>query len=123
MHTVVQISSDQAKIQTRYMSDSLDSAIDNRYQHIVVLTHVPPWQATHVYNGAPGSAEAAPWFVSPLMAELLESVADANPHIDFTVLCGHTHGRTSYRARFNMICKVAGADYGCPTVEDVLEIE
>lgn len=100
----------------------LRDAVGMGFKEIVVLTHVPPWSAAHVHEGRPGSLNAMPWFTSKLMGDALEEFAEKHSDVNFTVLCGHTHGRTTVRVSDNVICHVGHSDYVNPDVQFVLDV-
>ena len=70
---------------------------------------------------APGEPSHLPHFTNVAMGESLRKIARAWPRKKFLVICGHTHERFSWQAEENLIVKVAGARYGDPAVEEVLE--
>ena len=61
-----------------------------RYQHVFVLTHVPPWREACWYQGQISNDEWLPHFTCLAMGEAIESVAREYPDRQLTVLCGHT---------------------------------
>jgi predicted MPP superfamily phosphohydrolase len=93
-----------------------------KYKNIVILTHVPPWQEAHIHEGRPGGDQAAPWFTSKIMGDMLEGAAKKYPDVEFTVLCGHTHGRTDVQISQNLTCRVGGADYIKPEIQFVVDV-
>jgi len=121
MQDIIDVSQEHLRGEIAHMHSAIKEAVKT-HRSIIVCTHVPPWQETHVYNGATGEPEGAPWFTSPTMATLLERAADAYPTNSFTVLCGHTHGKISYQVRNNMVCHVAHAEYGDPKIESMLSL-
>ena len=122
MSVVCNISSRLANDAVEKLKTSIESAVTN-HQNVIVCTHVPPWEKAHYHEGRLGDANALPWFVSKVMGDMLESMADANPHVNFTVLCGHTHGKCELNVRDNMTCYVGGAEYGGPTLQSVIGVK
>jgi Icc-related predicted phosphoesterase len=88
---------------------------------IVVATHVPPFPEASRHEGKPGEPSHLPHFCNVAMGESLRKIARTWPHKRFLVLCGHTHERFGCQPEDNLIVKVAGARYGQPAVEEVLE--
>ena len=92
------------------------------HKNIVVLTHYPPFAKAHVYQGKQGDDNAMPWFVSKMMGDMLLDAARSFPQHTFTVLAGHTHGKTTYSPMNNLIVHVGGAEYNQPGLQGCLEL-
>lgn len=92
------------------------------HKNVIVLTHVPPFQQAHVHEGRPSERTITPWFTSGMMGAMLLDAARSFPTVRFMVLCGHTHGMTSYEAASNLVVHVGGADYGRPQLQRVIEV-
>jgi len=90
------------------------------YDNIIILTHVPPWQEAHVHGGTRGDAMALPWYTSKMMGQLIESAAKTYENVKFTVLSGHTHGRTRVDIGKNITCYVGHADYVNPQIQRII---
>ncbi len=93
------------------------------HKNIIVATHFPPFKESHVYGGKIGDDNAQPWYTSKMTGDVLLSAAKAYADVDFTVLCGHTHG--FYVGDFlpNLHVKVAGAQYGRPGLASMIEVK
>jgi len=102
---------------------SLSAAIEQGFSSVIVATHIPPFDEVAVHEGRPQHDYARPWYVSKATGDVLDSVAEENPQVNFTVLCGHTHSRNSIIRAPNMIAKAAQSNYGFPEVECVIEID
>lgn len=89
---------------------------------IIVATHVPPFKEAHVYNGRTADDNAQPWYTNKLLGDMLLDAAKAYPKIRFTCVAGHTHGRVKWQASSNLYCYVAGANYGKPALEQLIEV-
>lgn len=92
------------------------------HNHVVVLTHYPPFRESHIYGGKIGDDETQPWFTSKMMGDMLLDAAKAFPNTRFTVLAGHTHGRYDGKFAPNLEVHVGGADYGRPQLAGLIEI-
>lgn len=92
------------------------------HKNIVVLTHYPPFQESHIYGGRVGDADAQPWFTSKMMGDMLLNAAKSYPDVSFTVLAGHTHGRYDGKPAPNLEVHVGGADYGRPALAGMIEV-
>lgn len=90
---------------------------------IVVATHVPPFVEACFYEGKTADRTWAPFFTSRATGAVLESVAARHPHVQFTVLCGHTHGQGTCRMTDNLVVYTGHAAYGYPTVCGIVHID
>lgn len=88
-----------------------------RYERIVVLTHVPPYVESCLHLGRPSDTWALPWFSSQAMGDVLDQIAAEHPNVKLEVLCGHTHSPATYRRSDNLHVTTAKAIYGAPTIE------
>ena len=104
----------------RYIERAASAAVQ-RADQIVVSTHVPPFAEASRHEGAPGDPRHLPHFTNVALGNSLRKIARAWPHKNFVVLCGHTHARYTWQAEENLAVRVAGARYGEPAVEDILE--
>lgn len=88
----------------------------NKYKHIVVATHVPPF-VTSVFFGDNYSGNAQlPHFANVGMGAMLISIAKGVPGKKITVLCGHTH--TAHEETIlNITCHVSGSQPGKPRIQ------
>lgn len=99
----------------------LPPALD-RFEHVFFLTHVPPFRQACWHQGEISDDEWAPHFTCWAVGEALLEAADAFPHRQIMVLCGHTHGCGEARLRDNLVVLTGGAVYGQPAVQRVFEI-
>jgi predicted phosphodiesterase len=63
-----------------------------RSRRVVVLTHVPPFREACWYHGGISDDNWLPSLTCKAVGDLLYETAQANPHCEVVVLCGHTHG-------------------------------
>lgn len=105
----------------QHIHDGIKAAV-KYHKSIIVLTHVPPWQESHIFQGRVGDASAQPWFTSKMMGTMLEDASRSFPDVKFTVLAGHTHGKFDGQITNNIKCHVGGAEYGEPVVQSIIEI-
>lgn len=94
-----------------------------KYDHVIVATHVPPFKQNTIFKGAVSDSNWLPVMSSKLAGDCLLALATAHPDKKITVLCGHTHGRAEYRPLVNLEVYTGSATYGYPTVSNILEIE
>jgi predicted MPP superfamily phosphohydrolase len=95
--------------------------------HLVVLTHVPPFAEACVYDGAQSEPAWLPWFTCIATGEVLAEYARAHARKRITVLCGHSHGAGVCRPEPNLEVRTGGwppgiEGYGNPIVQATLEL-
>ena len=94
------------------------------YDSIVVATHVPPFiesYSSKKYDTSPPH-HLYPWYTSRLMGEMLLSAAKTYPHVQFTVLSGHTHGEFEGDILPNLRARVGKSQYGEPQIAGYIDI-
>lgn len=87
--------------------------------HVILATHVPPFQEACWHKGKISDDHWAPHFSSKVMGEVLVEVMTAHPDKRLTVLCGHTHSPGVYRPTGNITVYTGGAMYGRPRIQAV----
>lgn len=92
-------------------------------RRVVVLTHVPPFAEAASHQGRRSGAAWLPWYTSKAMGDVLLACAERHPECHYLVLCGHTHAIGSYTPRANLTVLTAGAEYGQPAPQEIIEIE
>jgi hypothetical protein len=111
--TVLQAISDaETALARTLVAEALD-----RFQRVVFVTHVPPFEGATWHDGKISDASWLPHFSSRSMGEMLLEEADARPDRELLVLCGHTHGAGVYRPRSSVEVRTGGAEYGAPEVQ------
>lgn len=110
-----------ARAGVMHVHNGIKSAV-RTHKNVVVLTHFPPFQESHIHEGKIGDAEAQPYFTSKMMGDMLLDAARAFPNTSFTVLAGHTHGKYDGKPMPNLEVHVGGAEYGRPTLAGLIEI-
>lgn len=99
------------------LKDNLMQAITQNPKKIIVLTHVPPFKENCLYNSKISEDDYLPFFGSKIMGDVLTQVAEENKHIEFLVLCGHTHSESHYQPLDNLLVRSGKADYGHPEIQ------
>ncbi len=107
----------------RSLKRKVNAALKQGFTKIIITTHVPPFEDACLYAGRKSTPGGLPFFASKILGEMLLPTVIKNPDVDFLWLSGHTHSRVTYHPCANMEVKVAKAEYYCPQVEDVIEIE
>lgn len=103
------------------LSDKL-AMLSSSARQILVSTHVPPYREACLYDGKPANDDWAPFFICAQVGEVLHRFALDHPHIELTVLCGHTHHAGEVSVLANLKVLVAAAEYGKPRLERVLGV-
>lgn len=96
----------------------LRKALSNS-EHIVVLTHVPPFMEASLYNGNPGDAQWLPFFACKAAGTVLKNAMRQYPDKKMTVLCGHTHGGGITQILPNLTVYTGAAEYVNPRIQKV----
>jgi 3',5'-cyclic-AMP phosphodiesterase len=74
----------------RHLKGVLASAVE-KYPHVIVATHVPPFREAAWHQGLPSGDDFLPYFACKAMGDVLLAVAQSHPGCQILVLCGHTH--------------------------------
>lgn len=99
----------------------LPEALD-RFEHIVAVTHVPPFREACWHQGAISDDNWLPHFTCRAVGEVLAEFMRARPDRDMLVLCGHTHGEGQARILPNLLVRTGGAEYGKPALQSMIEL-
>lgn len=114
-----------ADADTEHLIDEMDfylnEAVRTSIQKIIILTHVPPFKEACLYKRAMSGDEALPFYCNLGLGEALLKFTSEHPHIDFTVLCGHTHSEATYEATDNLIVLCGEARYYEPSISKIIE--
>jgi hypothetical protein len=122
LKSIVKLAQSFALESANSIAASIKAATKNKFDNIIVMSHVPFFRESHYHNGAPGDVAAVPWFTNKYCGDMMLAAAQAYPNVRFTVLTGHTHSRWSGKLAPNLWVHVAHAEYGLPSVADVIEI-
>jgi predicted MPP superfamily phosphohydrolase len=113
----------------RQLGDEAASAIHepfrealDSYQHIIILTHVPPFKEACWYQGRIGGDDWLPFFTCKAVGDLLLEVLQSRPNSQVTVLCGHTHNEGIAQILPNLRVITGSAEYGSPHVQQIFEV-
>jgi predicted phosphohydrolase len=94
----------------------------HRFQHVLVVTHVPPFREACWYNGRFSNDEWLPHFTCKAVGDVLTEVMTKHPDRQITVFCGHTHSAGEQDVLPKLKVLTGGAVYGSPTIQQVIEI-
>lgn len=101
--------------------DIINAIKQHQPKKIIVVTHVPPFKESCLYEGKVSNDDFLPFFSSKATGDVLLKFARQHSAIEFLVLAGHTHGEAYYQPLNNLIIKVGGAEYGQPIVQEVFD--
>lgn len=93
-----------------------------KYEEVIVLTHVPPLREACWYQGQISNDHWLPFFACAAVGEVLIQLCRQFPHRQVTVLCGHTHSPGETRPLENLLVLTAAAEYGQPRLQRVFEL-
>jgi 3',5'-cyclic AMP phosphodiesterase CpdA len=88
-----------------------------RFEHVVVLTHVPPFREACWHEGRISGDDYLPYFACKATGNVLLDEASRHGDRLVTVLCGHTHSSGEYRPLPNLRVITGAAQYGRPTIQ------
>jgi predicted MPP superfamily phosphohydrolase len=94
-----------------------------RFEHVVLLTHVPPFLAACWHEGKISDDQWSPHFTCHAVGAAIVEIMDAHPDRKLTVLCGHTHGQGETSPRANITVLTGGAEYGAPRIARVFDFD
>jgi len=94
-----------------------------RYQHVLLATHVPPLREACWHEGRLSDDEWAPHFTCKAMGDAILEIMGDFAGRRLTVFCGHTHSPGECRPLDNVLILTGGAKYGLPAVQRILELE
>ena len=98
----------------------LPKALD-RFEHVILLTHVPPFKEACWHEGRISHEHWLPHFSCKVVGEALVECM-RNSACEITVLCGHTHSAGSAQILPNLKVKTGSAAYGRPRLNELLII-
>ncbi len=101
--------------------DTLTQAL-NSYEHVICLTHVPPFKEACWYEGQVGNDDWLPFFTCKAVGDVVYELMENRPNSQLTVLCGHTHHEGIAQVLPNLRVLTGSAEYGAPHIQKVLEI-
>lgn len=103
----------------------LSSQLEGHAPHVrevLVLTHVPPFEAACWHEGRISDPPFLPRFTWQAGGAVLQAAAGHYPNTQFTVLCGHTHSGGDVRISDNLRVITGPALYKKPRLNGVLTL-
>lgn len=97
----------------------------SRYQHVILMTHIPPFPEVVIYDNKHCSPVHLPHYVNLSAGLAIKAICRAFPHCSVTVLAGHTHHAHVARLAPNLCVRVAGARPGMPKINllDIVDLQ
>lgn len=91
------------------------------YEHVVLLTHVPPFREACWHEGHISDDNWLPHFTCKAMGDVILAIMERHPAKRLTVLCGHTHGEGETQPLGNIEVLTGGAVYGAPAITRIFD--
>ena len=92
-------------------------------EHIICLTHAPPFKEACWHNGQISNSEWLPHFSCKAVGDILLKYMSQNKEKQMTVLCGHTHSGGYVNILDNLSVYTGKAVYGSPEIQKLLELK
>jgi predicted MPP superfamily phosphohydrolase len=105
-----------------YLKGALALAAE-KYPHVIVATHIPPFREAAWYEGRPSADDFLPFFACKAVGDVLLETAQLHPKCQILVLCGHTHGGGEVQVLKNLRVVTGAAEYGKPEIQRVIEVD
>lgn len=94
-----------------------------RHDHVIALTHVPPFREATWHEGRISDDDWLPYFSCKAVGDVLRAVMLENPHRRLSIYCGHTHGAGVCQILPNLTVYTGGAEYGAPCIQEIITVE
>ena len=111
-----------ADIDAAQSERDLNKAIKEGAKKILYVTHIPPFKECCLYFGAYSSEALLPFITCKATGDVLLRTAQANPDIEFLVLCGHIHHESVFQPLDNLTVKAGKAKYRFPGLQEVVKV-
>jgi len=102
-----------------HMERVLPEALES-YEHVLVVTHVPPFRESCWHRGSYSEDDWLPYFTCKALGDVLLSEAARRPDRQVTVLCGHTHSGGECHPLPNLRVLTGAAEYSHPGIQQPL---
>ncbi|MEW4567598.1 metallophosphoesterase [Tautonia sp. JC769] len=93
-----------------------------RFETVVVATHVPPFREACVFKGRMANDEWMPHFSCAAVGKAIEPIMRRHPDRRLLVLCGHVHSAGIARILPNLVVITGAAEYRRPEVRRVFHL-
>lgn len=105
-----------------FFREQLSQALPN-FQHILILTHVPPFSEACWHEGDLSNDDFLPHFSCKAAGDVFIEMMSKHPNKNMTILCGHTHSGGFSQILPNISVRTGGAVYGQPNIQDPIFIK
>jgi predicted phosphodiesterase len=105
-----------------YFRETLPAALE-RYEQVIVATHVPPFGEATWHEGRISDDDWLPFFSSKAAGDALLDAARRYAKRKIVVLCGHTHGAGFAQIADNLAVHTGGAVYGYPAMQEPFDLD
>lgn len=100
-----------------FFREQLNQALLN-FQHVLILTHVPPFIEACWHEGNLSNNDFLPHFCCKATGEVFIELMHKHPNQNLTIFCGHTHSSGMCQILPNIFVNTGGAVYGQPRIQD-----
>ncbi len=104
-----------------YAEKVLPLAFDAGNSHVFFATHVPVFPENSVYNGMISDNDWMPHFSNKHLGDALLKIMASYPEKKLTILQGHSHGKTQFHPKPNIVSHTGFAKYRSPALNNVFE--
>lgn len=111
-----------AKESADYAEKILPLAFDAGNSHVFFATHVPAFPENSVYNGMISDDQWMPHFSNKHLGDALKKIMESYPEKKLTILQGHSHGKTQFHPKPNIVSHTGFAKYRSPALNNVFDI-
>ena len=105
-----------------YLARAVAEALE-RFDRVVVATHVPPFREACWHEGALSNDDFLPFFATKSAGDALAAAMRSRPDRSMRVLCGHTHGAGEATILPNLHVRTGGAEYGAPALQPAILVD
>ena len=110
-----------AQIAADHFDKLLPKALESS-EHVICLTHTPPFKEACWHNGQISNSEWLPHFSCKAVGDILLKYMSQYKNNKMTVLCGHTHSDGCVNILENLSVYTGKAVYGKPEMQKLLEL-
>ena len=112
---------EQGDLAARHLYEVLPVAME-KYDHVYLVTHVPPMREACWYDGQTADDEWAPHFTCKAVGDAILEIAARWSDTHLSVLCGHTHSSGVCQPASNILIYTDDAEYEHPRLNRILEL-
>lgn len=100
--------------------EKLISMAFSKINKILLITHIPPFKESAVYNGKQSDNNYLPFFSSKSLGNFLVRTMKKYTDKQMLVLCGHSHGSAEVQKLKNLKILTGSAEYRNPKIISIL---